>query len=332
MNAAHFHNGTVHEPLEEGLIESPAVTVRGPASLSNLGPGFDTLGLCLDGPADLLTIRRTDTPGVVVRLEANNPFGDIPVDPQANTAALAAAAVLRKSNREGGLELSITKGIVPGSGIGSSAASAVAGAWAANKALGLPYEKTHLVDAVLEGEAAASGSRHGDNVLPALFGGLVLVSPVDPTVYRRIPTPTDVAVVVVQPNVQVLTKAARAILPRDVPLRDAISNASDLAFLIHAFEAGDWAEVGRRIMNDRLVEPVRAALVPCYGSVRSSAMEAGAYGCALTGSGPALFALADERKAPAVLEAMQAASQAAGIRAQGHVAHIDPVGVRKEAV
>ncbi|MEM0963107.1 MAG: homoserine kinase, partial [Bacteroidota bacterium] len=143
-------------------------TAFGPASLSNLGPGFDTLGLCITGPGDRVTATRTETAGVTVSGPAF-----LPTDPARNTAGRAAAWVLSSSGAEGGLALTIEKGIPLGSGIGGSSASAVAGAWAANVALGSPFAKADLVEAVLDGESAASGCRHGDNVLPALLGGLV---------------------------------------------------------------------------------------------------------------------------------------------------------------
>lgn len=308
------------------------VTAHGPASLSNLGPGFDALGLCLAGLEDEVTAWRTDAPGITVEIDAGSPYQTIPAEPSKNTAALAAQAVLAQAGVAWGATLRIKKGIVPGSGVGSSAASAVAGAWAANQLLDEPLPKTALVEAVLTGEAVASGCRHGDNVLPALFGGLVLVSPTDPTTYRPIPLVRELPVALLQPEVKVLTKEARALLPTHVPLHDAVRNAADLAFLLDAYRAGDWQTVGAVMMRDRLVEPVRATLVPCYEAVRSAALEAGAYGCALSGSGPALFAIAEtEAEAATVLQAMQAASEAIGIGASGHVTRANARGVWHEA-
>ncbi len=164
---------------------SDSVTVFGPASLSNLGPGYDALGLCITGMGDRVTAWRTDAPGVTV----DGPPG-LPTDAERNTAARAARHVLQQAGAGGGLGLRVEKGIPLGSGVGGSSASAVAGAVAANEVLGRPFDKAGLVEAVLEGERAAGGY-HGDNVLPALFGGLVLVSPADPTEYR--PTRTPVA-------------------------------------------------------------------------------------------------------------------------------------------
>ncbi len=301
------------------------VEVSGPASISNLGPGFDALGLCIDGCGDVLRAEWSETPGMTI---AHVSDARIPTQPEKNTAAVAAKQVLALAGETRGLRLEIEKGIPLGSGIGGSAASAVAGAWAANVLLGTPFTRAELVPAVLAGEAIASGSIHGDNVLPALFGGVVLVSSGTPMQYRQIPVPEDLPLAILLPEVEVLTSAARAILPVQVPFKDAVHNAASLAFLLEAFRNGQWEDVGYWIMQDRLVEPVRAQRVPCYEAVRQAALEAGAYGCALTGSGPAMFAVAEDAVAcGTVLETMLHASGTAGISATGWVARINAEGV-----
>jgi homoserine kinase len=304
------------------------VRAFGPASLSNLGPGFDALGMCVEGIGDYVSVRLDDRPGVTIEsIEGDG--GLLPLDASRNTSSVAAKAVLDLLGVSGGLAMRIEKHVPFGSGIGGSAASAVAGAWAANVALGSPLSKDDLVEAVLAGEEIASGGRHGDNVLPALFGGLVLVSSSDPTRYRRIVLPAPLPIALIVPEVQILTREARDMLPAHVGLRDAVHNAAELAFLIDAVRCGDWEAMGRSMMSDRLVEPVRAQLVPCYQDVRSAALDAGAYGCALTGSGPALFAIAPTvAVAHDVLAAMLAASRARGIDAYGAVTRANTDGVR----
>ncbi len=299
----------------------------GPASLSNLGPGYDTLGLCIKGMGDVVTATLCDDSGVRVLCSGD---ARLPTDPVRNTAAKAANAVLELAGSSLGLALTIRKGIPVGSGIGGSAASATAGAWATNVLLGTPFTREDLVEAVLEGEAVASGGcRHGDNVLPSLFGGLVLTSSVNPADYRCIALRKSVSIAVVLPQLEIMTADARRLLPSNVPLRSAVENASDLAFLIQAISAGDWSKAGRYMMRDRLVEPVRAEFVPCYRGVRKAALAAGAAGCALTGSGPAMFAIA---KTPTIanqaLEAMRTACLEAGIEADGMVTEADQGGVR----
>ena len=305
-------------------MTSDLITVFGPASLSNLGPGFDTLGLCITGMGDRIEARATDTPGVTIHSAS-----PLPADPAKNTAGRSALDVLRRANADLGLELTIHKGIPLGSGIGGSAASAVAGAWAANEVLGRPFTKRQLVGSALEGEHAASNHYHGDNVLPALVGGLVLVSPSHPTDVRQLELPDPPEIAIVLPHVEVLTREARAVLPTTVPHSDASAQAAELAFLLSALLAGDWVSAGRHLMRDRLAEPHRARLVPVYNAIKHAALDAGSWGCALTGSGPAMFALPGEAtSAQTVLEAMLDASRTGGVDADGWVASVDTEGVR----
>ena len=312
-----------HDGSQEHVVH-----IFGPASLSNLGPGFDALGLCISGIGDVIEAHRTDRPGVHLDYEPGIVGWVLPSNPKQNTAVIAAEGVLRRVGSTRGMVFRLKKGIPLGSGIGGSAASAVAGAWAANVLLGCPLEKEDLVEAVLDAEDYASGGRHGDNALPALLGGLVLVSSSNPSRYRRVALPGELHIAIILPDVEVLTKQAREMLPAQVPLRDAVHNASELAFLVDAYRCGDWETVGACMMQDRLVEPVRAKLVPCYDAVRTAAVEAGAFGCALTGSGPAMFALAaSEEDAVVVRDAMVAASEAEGIQARGVLASANPHGV-----
>ncbi len=297
--------------------------VYGPASLSNLGPGFDTLGLCLKGIGDIIEARFTSGPEITITSSA-----PIPLVASDNTAGRAAHLVMTKAADKRGLHLSIKKGIPLGSGIGGSAASASAGAWAANLLLGKPFSKEELAHAVLEAERLASGGTlHGDNALPSLFGGLVLTSPAKPLDYRCIRLTTPLHLAVVMPKRSILTADARTILPSAVPRIEAVHNASDLAFMLHAFMTGDWEAVSPYMMRDRVVEPARASLVPCYQAVREAAMDAGAYGAALTGSGPAMFAIA--RDSFSVSKVCDAMVRAAGEGARGMATEADIHGVRQ---
>lgn len=311
--------------------DEPAVTAFAPASLSNLGPGFDALGLAIRDPDGRLGDRidgwRTDTPGVTLEIETGD--AALPTDPGRNTAGRAAQSVLERAKATHGVRLRLHKGIPLGSGMGGSAASAVAGAWAANALLDAPFAKDDLLEAVLEGEAVAAGARHGDNVLPSLQGGLILVSPSAPTDYRRLALPPLPPLVVVLPHVRVLTRDARALLPGSVSLADASAQAADLALLLHALQNGDVQAAGRYLMRDRLAEPFRARLVPPYTAIRDAALGAGAAGCALSGSGPALVALlASPQDGDHVLAAMLAASRSEGMDCDGWIVEIDTEGAR----
>lgn len=309
------------------MEEEQKVRVFGPASLSNLGPGFDTLGLCLDGVGDMVEAWKKASAGVEIILGNSRHGSSIPLDPKKNTAGVAAASVLRLFEADHGVTIKIDKGFKPGSGIGSSAACAVAAAWAVNLLMEKPAGKDALLEAVLAGEAVASGARHGDNVLPALLGGLVLVSSDEPTRYRCVAVPENLWISLILPEIQVLTKEARAMLPVEVPMQTAVNQASSLAFMIDAFRAGDWQTVGACIMEDRLAEPVRATLVPCYNLIKNAALDAGAFGCALTGSGPAMFALSDTKQsARVILNAMLAAARQDSVEATGYLSIINKEG------
>lgn len=313
----------------QSLDSSGEIRIFGPASLSNLGPGFDALGLCISGVGDIVRARLVDRPGIHLDHEPGLISWVLPKDPTQNTAYVAAAGVLQLMGEDRGVSFTLRKGIPLGSGIGGSAASAVAGAWAVNVLFGSPLAKVDLIEAVLDAEDLASGGRHGDNALPALLGGLVLVSSSNPSRYRRIPLPEPLHIAIILPDVEVLTRQARQMLPDNVGLRDAVHNASELAFLVDAYRCGDWETVGQCMMQDRLVEPVRAKLVPCYDAVRNAAIEAGAFGCALTGSGPAMFAVAESKAAAsAIRDAMVEASEAEGISARGIVTEADNDGVQ----
>ncbi|MBN8588899.1 MAG: homoserine kinase [Rhodothermia bacterium] len=313
----------------QALASTNTLKIWGPASLSNLGPGFDAVGMCISDYGDVLEATLREEAGIIIE-QITGDGGVLSLNPAKNTVAVAAQSVLDALGSVQGIAFKIHKGIPMGSGIGGSSASAVAGAYAANALLGHPLEKTKLLDAVLDGETIASGGRHGDNVLPALLGGLVLVSASDPTHFRKLTLPTELHLAVVVPEVQVLTKAAREMLKPLVAFKDAIRNASDFGFLVAAFQAGDWEDVGRLVMQDRLVEPLRATLVPCYAAIKEAALnEAGALGCALTGSGPAMFAICtSETHAEVCAEVMIAACRATGINAIGKAVVCDEAGAR----
>ena len=308
------------------MSRSTWVRAVGPASLSNLGPGFDALGLCIDTHLDVVSVSRTDEEGVrideIVGLDAM-----IPLDSGRNTASIAAAAVLRASGERGGFRLRIKKGIPLGSGIGGSAASAVAGAKAAAAALGLSPDGPEIIEAALEGEAAASGARHGDNVLPSFLGGFIATTPADPMRYQRIQVDSPLSLALVLPVQEVLTEAARSLLPSEVSFESAVKNAGAAARIVASVANGDWKALGENIMMDEIVEPVRARLVPGFDEARRAALEAGAFGAALSGSGPAMFAVcAHDGHARQVAGAMADALTRIGVDSATFVAHASNTG------
>lgn len=309
------------------------VRVFAPASVANLGPGFDVLGAALDGPGDVVVATRSRRRGVALD-GVSGDGGRLPRDPALNTATVAAAAVLERARRKGGrvpgLVLSLEKGLPLASGLGSSAASAAAGAWAAGLLLGLP--KRELLAAVLEAEHAADGSWHGDNAFAALLGGLLLVPSSDPRKLRLpivLPVPETLRLVLVHPALELRTADSRAVLPRTVTLAASIRQGAALAELIAALHRGDVRAMGRAVSSDRIVEPARAPLVRGHREVVRALRGAGALGVALAGAGPSLLAIAeDDARAAAAGEAAVAAWRALGIEATARVHRVDAIGAR----
>ncbi len=285
------------------------ISVFTPATIANLGAGFDALGVALEGIGDTVKARRLPAgeSGVVVRRITGDSAG-IPLETAKNCAGRAAEAVLRqlkgKAARTAGIELEIHKGLPQGSGLGSSAASAVGGAVAAHLLHGSRLGSNALLEAALEGETLASGGRHADNLAPALHGGFTIVRSTDPLDVVRIDVPSNVRFVLVLPKMEIATRRARSILPETIPLADAVSNWANVAAFVAAVTRGDVADMGRAL-HDRVVEPVRARLIPGFDRVREAALRAGAAGCSISGAGPTLFALATADRANDVARAMQ---------------------------
>ena len=299
-----------------------------PATVANLGPGFDILGLALLEPGDRVVARRVPEPGT--RLAAvRNDGGTLPWEPTANTATIAAAEVLAMAEIEVGVELELDKGVPIASGLGSSAASAAAGALAVNLLLGSPLRKRDLIKACLEAESAVSG-RHPENAAAALLGGLVLVRSADPLDVVRLPLIDDLTVVVVTPEFELTTKKARAVLPTEVSLQAMVRNSADLGALVAALHSGDLGLLGRTI-DDRVVTPARAELIPGCREVFKAAVDKGALGSTISGAGPSVVSLCHSvRNAKEVAAAMQAAFlDTAGLRSGSVISSADCPGARK---
>jgi len=301
------------------------VTVYAPGSASNLGPGFDCLGIAFTGRGDRVTATRTLVPGVAV---ASVSDARIPRDAARNTAAIAAAAVLRRTRTPAsvGLSLDIEKGLPVSGGMGGSAASAVAGAVAADALLGSKLSREDLLAAALDAEAVVAG-RHADNVAPSLFGGAVLVLGVDPFRLVRVRVHADLSLVLVSPDYQVETAAARAVLPRYVAREDAVLQAGRLAALTLGLERGE-GELIRGVMEDRIAEPARRHLYPGFTEARDAGMLAGALGVVVSGAGPTLVAIAPGEWAERVAAALQGGYRSKNIEARTHCAQADEQGAR----
>ena len=307
------------------------VRVFAPATASNLGPGFDVLGLALERPGDEVEAEVREQPGV--EIVAVTGAASLSTDPRENVVGIAASAALEQLGvADRGVRLWLHKRMPLGSGLGSSAASSVAGAAAVNALFGGALSDAALVGCGLRGEAAASGAPHPDNVAPCVLGGIVLMRGRDPLDLIRLPVPEPLRVVVVHPHVEVLTAAARRLVAeRRFAIGQAVANLGNIAAFVHALHTGDLELLGRSI-DDALVEPIRAPLVPGFAAVKRAALDAGALGCSISGSGPSVFAFAaSDAAAEAAAAAMEAAFAAAGLASDRYVGPVNTAGAGSRA-
>ncbi|ACS34310.1 homoserine kinase [Thermococcus gammatolerans] len=254
--------------------------IRVHATIANFGPGFDVFGVGIGEPYDELSFRESSE--WEIRVKGH----DVPADVR-NTAVVAARALAEMAGEEVALRMKLRKGIRPRSGLGSSGASSLAGALAMARVLGVEDERL-ILRAAMEGERAASGSAHGDNVVPAYYGDFTILESYEPLRVRRIPVDFDV--VAVLPAVEIPTSEARRVLPPKIPLKDAVRNIALASSLVLALKENDLKAVGR-LLDDRIALPYRKRLMPWYDRARKAALEAGAYGFSVSGSGPAVFAV-----------------------------------------
>lgn len=304
-----------------------SATAFAPASVSNVASGFDIMGFALDGPGDTVTVRLTRTPGITIT-KITGTSAALPVEPELNTAGAPVIALFRHAGTSFGAEIEIHKGLPLGSGIGSSAASAVAAAFAANAALGAGLTGEDLLPFAIEGEKIASGAVHVDNLSPSLLGGFVLVRGYGPIDLVKIPPPDDLWCTIVRPHIEIRTKESRQALPKQVPLRDVVTQTGNAAGLIAGLLTSDYGLIGRSL-HDVIAEPARGPMIPGFRAMKEAAMRAGALGCSISGSGPSVFALSRGRKtADATSDAMSAALDAIGCAHSRSVSLISPVGAR----
>ena len=303
------------------------VTAFAPATVSNVACGFDVLGFALVSPGDEVTARMVPV-GVSIDGIAGDD-GRLPRDAARNTAGVAVQALLTAVGERRGVALTIRKGLPLASGLGGSAASAAAAVVAVDALFELHAPIDTLVACALEGERLGAGSAHADNIAPALCGGFVLVRCPSPPDIIRLPVPAGLTAVVVHPDLEIETATARALLGETVPLADAIRQWANLGALIDGLHRGDFAQIARSL-EDTIAEPRRATLVPGLAAIKRAALEAGALGCSLSGSGPSLFALCrNTADADRVASAMTAAVRAEiGGEPQTYVSSIAPQGAR----
>jgi homoserine kinase len=310
------------------MARPPSATAFAPGGVGNMGPGLDILGLALDGLGDTVRAEWIDGPGIRM-LDAGHT--DLPKDSSSHTAGLAARAVLKRANdprsRTAGVGLTVKKGLPLSGGQGGSAASAVAAAVAVNALLGTPLDRGALLGAALDAEEGVSG-RHADNIAPSLLGGIVLIRSIDPLDLIQLPVLPELYVVIVCPHQQLRTADARRVLPAQVDRAVAIHQAAQVGAIVAALSTGDYELLGRSI-DDRIAEPPRAALLPGFRPAKQAALNAGALGSSISGSGPSAFALVrGAATGERVAAAMSAAYAASGLASSMRICGIDRVGAR----
>lgn len=294
-----------------------SATAFAPATVSNVSVGFDVLGFAVEAAGDEVTVVVTEGESVrvveVVDTTGTLPDGAIPLDPARNTATVGLIKLLEDLRPGFGFDVRVRKGIALGSGMGGSAASAVAALVAANSLLERPLPKEALLPYALAAELVACGASHPDNAAPSLFGGLTLVVSIDPLHCVPLPVPRGLLAVLVHPHVRVDTRDSRAILRPTVPLADHVRQSARLAGLVSACFTDDVALL-RTCLEDIIIEPQRASLIPCFARVKAGALGAGALGASISGSGPSVFALVDsEETAGRVREVMVEAFKSGGV-------------------
>lgn len=301
-------------------------TAFAPATVGNVGIGFDILGHTVQSVGDRVTARRVRAAGVHIR-SVRGVATALPLEAERNTAGKAVMSLWQRRQVPEGVELEIEKGIPLGSGLGGSAASAVAAVVAANALLDEPAGIVELLKCAMHGEQVASGTIHVDNIAPSLIGGLVLTVGIDNPRTKQIPVPATIRCVLVHPHMSISTREARGILSKTVTLSDFVWQTANLAGFISGCYSGDL-EMIRDAFQDVVIEPQRAALIPGFKAVRLAAMADGALGCSISGAGPTVFAWCEEPQAESVRRAMVAAFAAHELASDHWITSIEPLGAR----
>jgi homoserine kinase len=300
--------------------------VFAPATIANVACGFDVLGLALNYPGDEILVTKTDDNEVVITACRN--AENLPLDADKNVAGVAVTALLNKLGSNQGFEIELIKGVKPGSGIGSSAASSAAAVVAVNKLLGSPFTKNELVEFAMEGERCATGVAHADNVAPSIIGGFTLVRSYEPLDIIKIEAPPELWATVIHPQLEVKTRDARRVLKGGIDLSKAITQWGDVGGLIAGLYSEDYDLIGRSLV-DVVIEPIRSILIPGFEKVKRATLDAGALGCSISGSGPSIFGLSKgEEVANRVKDVMAQVYTQYGVDFEIHVSQVNSEGAK----
>ncbi len=300
------------------------ITIHSPATVANMVCGFDVLGFAVNDPYDIMKIRFTEQPGITI---INEDQYQLPTDPEKNVAGAALLALLEEVPEKIGFEISINKLIKPGSGVGSSAASAAGAVFAANQLLNEKFTNADLVRFAMNGEKVASGVKHADNIAPCIYGGVTLIRSIFPLDIIQLNAP-PLYVTIVHPQIEVRTADARSILKQQILLKDAIKQWGNIAGLVAGLQQQDYDLIGRSL-EDVLIEPVRSILIPGFHVIKQKSKEAGALGGGISGSGPSIFMLSrDEATAKKVEQAMQLVYSKIDLEHHTYVTTINQQGIK----
>lgn len=301
-----------------------SIRVFCPGTIANVSCGFDVLGLSLAGVGDYMTVTQTAIKGITISEILGQ---DLPMETTQNVAGVAGLALLEALGSDAGFDIKIDKRIKAGSGIGSSAASSAGAVWAINHLLGDPFTTKELIPFAMEGERLASGVAHADNVAPALLGGFTLVRSTDPLDVISLPSPSALYATVIHPQIEIKTADSRRILKSNLSLKDAITQWGNVGGLVAGLYREDYELIGRSL-QDVVIEPVRSILIPGFNEIKEVALNAGALGGGISGSGPSVFALSKGKdKALKVADAMRHAYEPFGISFDIHISNINEKGV-----
>jgi homoserine kinase len=305
------------------MSQQRSITIHAPATVANMVCGFDVLGFAVNDPYDIMKIRFSDQPGITI---VNEDAYNLPLEPEKNVAGAALLALLEEATDVHGLEITINKQIKPGSGVGSSAASAAGAVMAANILLGHRFSKADLVRFAMNGEKVASGVKHADNIAPCIYGGVTLIRSIFPLDIIQLNAP-PLFVTIVHPQIEVRTADARSILKQQILLKDAIKQWGNIAGLVAGLQQQDYELIGRSL-EDVLIEPVRSILIPGFDQVKKRSKDAGALGGGISGSGPSIFMLSkDEATAKKVEQEMHAVYEAIDLEHHTYVTTINQKGI-----
>ena len=296
-----------------------------PATIANLSCGFDVLGLCLETAGDEMIIKKSDIKGIRITKIIG---ADLPLETDKNVAGVAGLAMLENVDTEFGFDIEIYKNIKAGSGIGSSAASSAGAVFGINELLGRPFTRKELVLFAMQGEKLASGNAHADNVAPALLGGFTLVRSSNPLDIIKIESPSELYATVVHPQIEIKTSDARSVLKQNISLKSAITQWGNVAGLIAGLYTKDYELIGRSL-HDVIIEPLRSVLIPGFDLIKQTALENGALGSGISGSGPSIFALSKGKEtAEKIGKAMSEVYDNMNLPYEIHVSKVNDEGMK----